>query len=183
MPIPELHTQRLILRAPVPGDFSVYRRFYADAEASCYYGGPLPPNLAWRRLAYDLGHWALRNFGMWSVVEASTNCMIGGCGIVWPEGWPRHELTWWITPAFRRRGYAIEASQAAIAWAYDSLGWQEVETHMDDDNAAARALVERLGGTVIARERFPDGLVRSIYSLPYSESVLNSCGHERAHDF
>ena len=38
---------------------------------------------------------------------------------------------------------------------------------MNDENAAARALAEKLGGTVTARERFPDGLVRRIYSLPY----------------
>lgn len=168
MLIPRLHSRRLLLRAPAAKDFPVYRSFYADAGASCFYGGPLPPDLAWRKLAYDVGHWALRGFGMWSVVEQATGGMIGSCGIVWAEGWPRHELTWWITPAFRRQGFALEASRAAIAWAYDSLGWRKVETHMNDENGAARSLAKKLGGTVTARERFPDGLVRSVYSLPYS---------------
>lgn len=167
MYIQTLHTERLLLRAPVRLDFPVYRSFYADAEASYFYGGPQSPNLAWRKLAYDLGHWELRGYGMWSVVERDTGRMIGGCGIVWPEGWPRHELTWWIIRASRRRGYALEASQAAIAWAYDSLGWGQVETHMDDENSAARALAQRLGGSLTAREPFPDGLVRNVYSLPY----------------
>lgn len=166
MTIPELRTRRLLLRAPAPQDFEVYRRFYADPEASFFYGGPLRAELAWRRLAYDLGHWPLRGFGMWSVVEQATSRMVGGCGIVWAEGWPRHELTWWITPEARRQGYAFEASQAAIVWGYGNLGWQNVETHMDDDNAAARALARKLGGVVTRRERFPDGLVRSIYALP-----------------
>lgn len=166
MTIPELRTRRLLLRAPAGQDFEVYRRFYADPDASFFYGGPLRSGLAWRKLAYDLGHWPLRGFGMWSVVEQATGRMVGGCGIVWPDDWPRHELTWWIAPEARRRGYAFEASQAAIAWAYGRLGWHEVETHMDDDNAPARALANKLGGVVTSRELFPDGYSRSIYTLP-----------------
>lgn len=92
--------------------------------------------------------------------------MVGGCGIVWPEDWPRHELTWWIAPAARRQGYALEASRAAIAWAHDSLGWDQVETHMNDGNQPARRLAEKLGGTIIGRETFPDGISRNIYVLP-----------------
>ena len=115
MIIPQLRTPRLLLRGPARHDFDVYRRFYADPDASFFYGGPLEAGAAWRRLACDLGHWTLRGFGMWSVVEQATGRMVGGCGIVWPEGWPRHELTWWIAPDARRKGYASEASRAAKA--------------------------------------------------------------------
>jgi RimJ/RimL family protein N-acetyltransferase len=160
-----LETERLILRGPDAVDFPVYRAFYADRAASAFYGGPLAPEQAWRKLAFDIGHWSLRGFGMWSVVERQTGAMVGGCGIVWPEGWPRHELTWWIMPGFRRRGYALEASRAAIGWARTTLGWGSVETHMDDTNAAARLLAERLGGSIIARKHFPDGLSRNVYAL------------------
>ena len=102
---------------------------------------------------------------MWSVVERDSNAMIGGCGIVWPEGWPRHELTWWIMPEARRKGYAEEASKAAVDWAISSLGWSAVETHMNDDNEAAMRLARKLGGKVISREKFPDGLKRNIFAM------------------
>ena len=166
MPIRTLETPRLILRAPAADDFPTYRGFYADADASAFYGGPLTPALAWRRLACDLGHWALRGFGMRSVVVRETGEMVGGCGIVFPEGWPRHELTWWIAPSARRQGYALEASRAVICWAYEQLGWDRVETHMADANVPARLLAEKLGGCVIARELFPDGIERNVYALP-----------------
>lgn len=91
---------------------------------------------------------------------------MGGCGLVWPQGWPRSELTWWIAPHARRHGFALEASRAAIAFGYETLGWRLVETHMLDANAPARNLVLKLGGTIIARERFPDGNERNIYALP-----------------
>jgi ribosomal-protein-alanine N-acetyltransferase len=164
--IPTIETDRLVLRGPCLDDFSVYRDFFADAEASFAYGGPLEPGEAWRVLATDIGHWALRGFGRWAVVEKASGRTVGGCGLWGPEGWPRSELTWWIVSSARRKGYALEASRAAIKFGYRELGWDLVETHMNDANRPARLLVEKLGGKAITRERFPDGLVRNVYALP-----------------
>ncbi len=161
--IPTLETKRLILRAPNASDFPVYRDFYAEAAASLYYGGPFDAAQAWRRLAQDIGHWALRGHGMWSVIQQATGSTVGGCGIVQPEGWPRHELSWWIVPEARRNGYAEEASRAAISWALTDLGWSAVETHMKDGNVAARALAAKLGGKLLGRDTFPDGVERDIF--------------------
>jgi RimJ/RimL family protein N-acetyltransferase len=85
--------------------------------------------------------------------------------IVWPDGWPRHELTWWIASSARRRGSAEEASRALVGWASSALGWARVETHMRDDNLAARRLVAKLGRIEIAREPFPDGVGRSVFAF------------------
>lgn len=165
MTIPTICSDRLIRRAPDLTDFELYRDFYADPEASGFYGGPLPAAQAWRKLAYDVGHWTLRGFGMWSLVEKASGTTIGGCGIVWPEGWPRHELTWWIGPPARRKGYAEEASRAVMRWAHDTLGWSQLETHIDDQNRAARRLAVKLGGVVLVRQMFPDGVERNVYVM------------------
>ena len=167
--IPELTTERLLLRGPQASDFATYEAFYSDAEASKFYDGPLSSGNAWRVLAMDLGHWQLRGFGRWSIVNRDNGEMVGSCGLWWPEGWPRSELTWWIMPEARRMGFASEASRSAIRFGYEDLGWDLVETHMDDDNLAARALVERLGGAPIIRELFPDGKERTVYSLPQNQ--------------
>lgn len=163
--VPTLTTKRLTLRAPELRHFRGYRDLYADAAASSFYGGPLDAAQAWLRLAQDIGHWALREHGMWAIVEQTSGSTIGGCGIVRPEGWPRHELSWWIAPMARRRGYAEEAARAAIRWALDVLGWDAVETHMKDENIAARALSFKLGGKLIAREGFPEGIRRDVFAI------------------
>lgn len=168
--VPDLDTGRLLLRGPEPSDFPTYREFFADRDASAAYGGPLEAGAAWRVLATDIGHWVLRGYGRWTVIDKASGKMAGGCGLWWPEGWPRPELTWWIIPAFRRQGVALEASRAVIRFAYESLDWPMVETHMNDENLAAAGLVKRLGGLVIAREQFPDGLERNIYELPREPS-------------
>ena len=167
--IPELETSRLVLRAPADSDFASYQKFFADAEASAFYGGPLNATQTWRVLAQDFGHWMLRGYGRWVIEAKQTGEMLGSCGLWWPEGLPRSELTWWLLPAARGKGFATEASQAAIAFGYDQLGWELVETHMNDDNLPARRLVERLGGEVLTREQFPDGVTRNVYRLPRSQ--------------
>jgi len=166
MTIPTIKTQRLILRAPSEDDFDVYKNFYADEDASSAYGGPLSELAAWKKLAADLGHWQLRGYGMWSLQEKQSGDMIGGCGLVWPRGWPRSELTWWIIPSARRKGYGFEASRAVVNYAYEVLKWPLVETHMNDENMPARQLALKLGGNVIERILFPDGLKRDIFKLP-----------------
>jgi [ribosomal protein S5]-alanine N-acetyltransferase len=167
--IPEILTERLVLRVPHEADSPMYARFYGDAEASAFYGGPLSPVAAWSRLARDLGHWCLRGYGMWVIERRDNEETVGGCGLYWPTGWPRPELTWWVLPEQRRRGFAREASVAAIRFGHETLGWARVETHCDDDNAAARSLIASLGGTRIVRERFPDGKDRDVFEFPPSD--------------
>lgn len=167
--IPTLTTNRLTLRGQTTADAAAYTAFFADPDASGQYGGPLRADQAYSRMAGDLGHWLLKGFGKW-MLDLADGTTIGGCGIVAYDGWPRHELTWWLLPAYRGQGYASEASRAAITFGYDKLGLDPVETHMRDDNSAARAIAERLGGTVIARETFPDGVARNIFALPRPEA-------------
>jgi RimJ/RimL family protein N-acetyltransferase len=166
MTIPTLQTKRLTLRAPAPKDFDAYRAFFADAEGSGNYGGPLRPDQAFRVLALDLGHWHLKGFGKWMLERRDTGEVVGGTGLVHPEGWPSAELTWWLLRDHRGAGYATEASRAAISFGYETLGWPVVETHMRDENIAARRIAERLGGTICRRDTFPDGVARDVFALP-----------------
>jgi len=163
---PTLETERLVLRLPRETDISAYLEFYSDKDAPHFYGGPLSELGTWNALAKNLGHWALRGYGMWTVVHKDSNEVIGGCGLVAPQGWPRPELTWWILPSARKQGFAKEASRATIQFGYEQLGWEIVQTHMNDENKAARALTLSLGAKKIAREPFPDGHSRDIFQFP-----------------
>src|SRR5689334_21714308 len=101
--IPTLETDRLRLVPPSAAADELYRRFYTDAEASAFYGGPLSPNAAWTRLATDIGCWHLQGFGVWVAERRSDGAQLGVCGFWQGPGWPR-ELTWWLQPDARGHG-------------------------------------------------------------------------------
>ncbi|WCR11673.1 GNAT family N-acetyltransferase [Paracoccus stylophorae] len=161
---PLLRTARLTLRLPDARDLDAYAAFFADAQASHFYGGPLRRDQAFGVLCRDIGHWSLRGYGKFAVTR--NGATIGGCGIVHPDGWPGRELTWWLLPDARGQGLAREASVAVLAWARDALASAEVETHFRDDNDAALRLTRSLGGRRLRRAVFPDGVARDIHAIP-----------------
>lgn len=163
--IPTLETERLTLLPPALLHFDMYQAFYTDGHASAMYGGPISNEQVWARLKADVGSWALLGFGVWVIQVKDTQQFVGTCGFWQGKAWPR-ELTWWITPDARGKGIALEASRAAIHYAYNSFGWENVQTYMNDDNIAARNLVLKLGGEKIDRQQFDDGQTRDIYRLP-----------------
>lgn len=163
--IPQLSTNRLQLCALSAEVFPLYREFYTDPEASRFYSGPISEAAAWSRLSADLGSWFLQGFGVWAIRRKADQRYLGVCGFWQGLGWPR-ELTWWLSTEARGQGYALEASRAAIRHAYQVWQWSTVQTYMNDDNLAAQALVQRLGGIAEQRQTFVDGLSRQIYRLP-----------------
>lgn len=168
---PTHSTDRLTLRAPRARDLPSYVAFYTNAEASAFRDGPMRADQVWRKLAEDIGHWHLKGYGIWMLIRKDDGQTVGGVGLWHPEGWPRHEMAWWLLPHSRGTGLAIEASQAILSFAVNTLGWPSVETHIRDGNVAAHRLAKRLGGEVIARETFPDGHERDVYRLAPTRAI------------
>ncbi|MEM1298016.1 MAG: GNAT family N-acetyltransferase [Pseudomonadota bacterium] len=165
---PILDTDRLRLEPPEARHLAAYQAFYAiPSDQKGSYRAPRPAEEVEGMLTRDIAEWDRNGFGMFLLHRKDTGAFVGGTGLAHPADWPRHELTWWLMPEARGTGFATEASRAVIAWAYDTLGWSVVETHMRDENGPARRLAERLGGTRIARETFPDGVTRDVFALPH----------------
>ena len=165
-----LETSRLILRPPRMEDFDAYAENALDAEASRYLGGPQARSVAWRGFMSMAGAWALQGFAMFSVIDKASGDWIGRVGPWMPEGWPGTEVGWGIASWAWNRGYATEAATAAIDWAFDVLGWDEVIHCIDPDNVASIAVAEKLGSSNRGRGRLP---------APYEASVIDIWGQTR----
>ncbi|WP_188053418.1 GNAT family N-acetyltransferase [Sphingosinithalassobacter sp. CS137] len=147
MTAPTLVTPRLILRPLTGADFDDWVAFHGDAETMRFLGGPQPRSVAWRSLCAMAGAWTIRGFGMFAVEERASGRWVGRVGPWQPEGWPGTEVGWGVAPAFSGRGYAFEAAVAAIDFAFDVLGWDDVIHTIHPDNARSIRLAERLGST------------------------------------
>lgn len=147
--IPELDTERLCLRAPCLEDLDGFARMYADPDVMRFLenGAPLDRSAAFRSLAVHLGHWQLRGYGQWALEERTTGAFVGRAGLWQPEGWPGLEVGWTLDRDYWGHGYATEAGRAAIDYAFNVLGADEVISLIRPENTAAIKVAERLGET------------------------------------
>jgi RimJ/RimL family protein N-acetyltransferase len=148
-----LRTERLLLRMFREEDFEEYALMVADAEVTRYLGEgkPLARGDAWRQIAFVLGHWQLRGYGLWAVEEASTGRLAGRIGFLYPEGWPDFELGWTLAREFWGRGYATEGARRALRYAFEELGREHVISLIRPDNAPSVRVAERLGESLEGR--------------------------------
>jgi RimJ/RimL family protein N-acetyltransferase len=109
-------------------------------------------------MATMTGSWALKGFGMFSVIERSSGRWIGRVGPWQPEGWPGPEVGWGLLRSAWAKGYARESAEAAIDWAFDALGWAEVIHTIAPDNIPSQRLAERLGAANAGATQLPPPL-------------------------
>jgi RimJ/RimL family protein N-acetyltransferase len=152
---PSLETDRLLLRPPAAQDLDGWAEMMADDEAARFLGGAQPREVAWRGMASMAGSWALMGFGMFSVIEKASGQWVGRLGPWQPEGWPGTEVGWGLVRSAWGKGYATEGAAAAIDWAFDNLGWDEVIHCIDPDNLGSIRVAERLGSVRRGQTQLP----------------------------
>ena len=146
---PELETARLRLRQFRESDFPTYEVWCADMDVMRYLGGKtFSRTEAWRHMAYIVGHWTLRGYGYYALEEKETGRLIGRSGYTDSTGWPGFELGWTLAPEARGAGYATEAAQFLLAYAFEQLDRPHVMSLIHPDNAPSRRVAERLGQRV-----------------------------------
>lgn len=114
-----LETPRLILRPVAPEDFETHAAMMTEPEIAAFLtldGKPQSRANAWRSFATMIGHWTIRGFGFFSMIEKATGAWVGRAGPWQPEGWPGIECGWGVPRPHWGKGYAPEAAVAAIRW-------------------------------------------------------------------
>lgn len=165
-----IETDRLILRPPIAEDFEPWAAFLADAEAQKFLGGAQERALAWRQACNMAGAWTIRGFSMFSVIEKSSGRWVGRLGPWQPEGWPGTEVGWGLAREVWGKGYATEGSAAAIDWAFDTFGWDEVIHSIDPANVNSQKVAQRLGSRIVRQAKMPP---------PFVDQVLDIWGQSR----
>lgn len=142
----EILTGRLLLRPFEARDFEAHAAICADPEVMQYIrAGALSRVDAWWQMARYMGHWQLRGFGLWAVVERATDRLVGHLGFLEPEGGEGFEIGWALARESWGRGYALEGVRAALDHAFTALGRDRVLCVIRPENERSIRLAERLG--------------------------------------
>lgn len=168
---PVIETERLILRPTALEDFPRWAEAMADPMAARFIGGVQSPEAAWRGFMTMAGAWSLTGVAMFSLIERDTGLWMGRIGPWRPLGWPGNEVGWGLHPDAMGRGLALEAATAAMDYAFDVLGWDDVIHCIDPENRPSQRLAERLGSTILGEARLPP---------PFETVICDKWGQTRA---
>jgi RimJ/RimL family protein N-acetyltransferase len=143
-----LETERLTLRTWTLEDFEDFASMAADPEVMRFVsadGKPLSRYGAWQAFSAAAGHWALRGFGWFAVRERATGHFVGRVGPWHPEGWPEFEVGWTLGRQYWGKGYATEAADKAIEYAFRGLNRAHLVSFIAPENERSIRVAERLG--------------------------------------
>jgi RimJ/RimL family protein N-acetyltransferase len=172
-------TPRLLLRQFRADDLDAYARICADPEVMRWVGGQTFSRAeAWRHMAYLLGHWHLRGYGLWAVEEKASGRLIGRIGLYQPEGWPGLEVGWLLERAAWGQGYATEGGHTALEHGFRTLSAERIVSVIHVQNKASMQVAERLG------ERFErhvevSGFPCALYAITRAEWERRSSAEPR----
>ena len=149
--VSELRTDRLRLRAWRPDDRLPYAALNADPVVAEYLGGPLARAASDALIDRYEAHWARESFGIWAVEVLDGAPLVGSVGLqrvadTLPCA-PAVEVAWRLARAAWGHGYATEGARAALTYAFDVVGLEEVVAFTAAGNARSRAVMGRLGMT------------------------------------
>lgn len=147
MAIPRLETDRLILREWRADDFEAFAEIYANAEVSRYLPGgePMSRIEAWRFLAATIGAWTLRGYGTWAVQRRSDGAMMGRIGLLRPDAWPGLEVGWTLGRPYWGMGYATEAAEVSLRYAFLTQPDERVVSTIHPENQGSQAVARKIG--------------------------------------
>ncbi len=146
--IPEsLQTPRLQLRMFQDSDWAPLCEMFRDEDSVRYtLGTPATDWMTWRFLAGYLGHWQLRGYGPYAVVEKASGNMMGPVGMWCPGDWPEPEIKYSLAKIYWGKGYASEAAMAVKEMVARELKWKRLISLIAPENVASKAVAKKLGG-------------------------------------
>jgi len=126
--VPGIEAERLRLRGQSLEDFPFFLEMWKTPEVTRYIGGkPRGEEETWTKFLRMLGHWSVMGYGYWAVEEKSTAALVGEVGFgdfkreMTPSIKGEPEIGWVFTPSANGKGYATEATMAAISWGDNNL--------------------------------------------------------------
>ncbi|MGC4024585.1 MAG: GNAT family N-acetyltransferase [Mesorhizobium sp.] len=148
-----IETERLILRPNILADFDALHALNSHPEAMRYIGTGQPATRedSWIRLLRNAGHWSLMGYGLFAVTLRETGTYIGHTGLadfhrgLGDDFDPYPEAGWAFMPAFHGKGYALEATQAALGRLQAERAPSRTVCIIDHENVPSLRLADKLG--------------------------------------
>ncbi|MEZ4670833.1 MAG: GNAT family protein [Anaerolineae bacterium] len=150
--IPEhFETERLIIRAPRPGDGQVLNEAVVESFPSLLAWIPWAHNLptisdSEKTVCNDALRWQNRDDLRMLIFRKSDNLLAGGMGL-YRIDWsiPKYEIGYWLRTSLEGQGYMTEAVNGMTRFAMETLQAERIEIICEARNVGSSAVARRAG--------------------------------------
>jgi RimJ/RimL family protein N-acetyltransferase len=160
---PLLRTGRLILRRWQHGDREPFAAMNADPKVMEHFPATLTRDESDALIDRIDAGFEERGFGLWALEIAETGQFIGFTGLSVPRFQthftPAVEIGWRLCRSSWGHGYASEAAQCALGFAFDEVGLREVVSFTSTTNVRSQAVMQRIGMTYDPADDFDHPLL------------------------
>lgn len=146
--IPELHTERLRLRAFTAGDAADVRRLagaFEIAGTTQNVPHPYPEGAAEQWIAGLSPAWASGAGITWAIAARDAGELVGAIGLRLTPEHAMAELGYWIGVPHWGRGYATEAGATVLDFGFGTLGLNRIQARHLVRNPASGRVMAKLG--------------------------------------
>ena len=153
-----LRTERLAMRRFVPGDAPFALELLNDPEWIRNIGDRGVRTVEQARAYLAGGPIALcerHGFGLYLVSLREDGRPIGMCGLVRRAGLADPDVGFAFLPAWRGRGFALEAARAVLEHGRRDFGLERIVAIVSEHNAPSMRVLEKLGMRAGGRVRLP----------------------------
>ena len=159
-----LKTGRLLLREFTPDDADALMGVLGDPVAMQYYPAPFPRDEVEEWIRRNRARYENDGFGMWAMLLKDSAELIGDCGVYVRdlEGAVEFEIAWHVRRDLWGRGYATEAAQHCIEYAFSSLGAERIIALVRPENLGSCRVAEK-NGMVSEKVTFWRGYDHCVY--------------------
>ena len=147
-----IRTERLLLRQWREEDREPFAALNADPVVMEHFPSTMSREASDAFVDFNIRTIDERGWGLWAVDAHGT--FIGFVGLNEPNFMPGVEIGWRLARDAWGHGYATEAAQAALAYAHDELGLDEVISFTATTNLRSRKVMERIGMTHDPKDDF-----------------------------
>lgn len=149
--IPEIRTERLLLRGWSEADLAPFAAMNADPEVMEHFPALLSRAESDGYLGRVVDGWRANGFGLWAVQRADDASFLGFTGLTRPRFdaafMPAIEIGWRFARHAWGSGYATEAARAALSFGFETVGLDEIVSFTSPANERSWRVMERLGMT------------------------------------
>ncbi|SER98555.1 GNAT family N-acetyltransferase [Salisediminibacterium halotolerans] len=142
-----IETDRLYLREFITADADSLAQVLSDPESMKYYPEPFSYEKVERWIQQNIRSYEMNNHGLWAVILKENGRLIGDCGITLQEidGKVLPEIGYHIIKDYWNNGYASEAAQACLEYAFTVLRLSSVYSYMQEKNIPSQKVAAKIG--------------------------------------